>query len=296
VKKKFDSKFFKAFAGSRNSAANFKERLLLEANDAIPDALSLEELEKKAETVFGDAPQMATVLGQLNSEALLAHESNPILKKKIFGKTDVDIAALILKLGNSDWVKKGRHYYDLNAKICPFCQQATDEKLEENLNSYFDEAFEVDTQSIKMLYADYKSDAERLEQAILALLDTPSTFIDAEALQLGKDLLDANIQLNLQRIDEKKRELSKTVELEPLNNICRTIQTLVESANVEIRAHNEMVANLDTEKKTLIKQVWKYLIENQIDVELSSYIGKKRGLTTAINALKQQLEGNLKVG
>ncbi|MBN2161404.1 MAG: AAA family ATPase [Pontiellaceae bacterium] len=296
LKQKYDAKFLDAFAGSRNSAANFKKRLLLESQAVIQSGLPLEELEKKAGTVFGEAPQAEIVLAPLKTETILAHEANPILKKKVIGKADVDIAALILRLGNSDWVKEGRQYYDPDSKQCPFCQQDTDKDLEDNLNAYFDDAFVTDTECIETLYSDYKSDSERLQLAVQTLLDTPSTFLNAEALRLEKDLLDAKIRINIQRIEEKKRESSKTVELDSLNNVCTTIQALIDSANAEIKIHNEMVANLGAEKKTLIKQVWKHLIENEINIDLSSYNGKKRGFTEAIDSLKQQMEDKKKIG
>jgi len=218
------------------------------------------------------------------------------LKKKVIGKTDVDIAAMILRLGNSDWVKEGRQYYDPDSKQCPFCQQDTDKKLEEDLNAYFDEAFVADTECIETLHRDYKTDSERLQRTIQTLLDTPSPFLNAEALQLEKDLLDANIRINIQRIEEKKRESSKAVELDSLNNVCTTIQALVDTANLEIKAHNEMVSNLGAEKTTLIKQVWKHLLENEINIDLSSYTGKKRGLTAAIDSLSKKIEDKAKLG
>ena len=52
-------------------------------------------LEQKAETVFGDAPQRVSLLMVPRGSDLLAHEANSILAKKVIGKTDVDIAALI---------------------------------------------------------------------------------------------------------------------------------------------------------------------------------------------------------
>ena len=294
LKKKYDANFPDAFSGVRNSTLKFKERLLEEVRCIVPDGLSIDDLEKKAETVFGKAPQAAIVLTPLNVEAILAHESNPILKKKVIGETDVDIAALILKLSNSDWVKEGRQYYDPDTRKCPFCQQATDEKLEENLNSYFNEAFEADIKSVETLFSNYKTDAERLQQTISTLLDNSLPFLDAKAVRLEKDLLNANIQINIQRIEEKMRESSKTVELKSLSNICTTIVALIDAANDKIKAHNQMVANLDAEKRILIKQVWKHLLENEINVDLSSYKEKKRGLTKAIKSLNKQLEEKTK--
>ena len=62
----------------------------------------------------------------------------------IIGKDEVDIAAMISKLGNSDWVKEGRNFFAVNDNVCPFCQQHTPNSLAKSLEEYFDEAFEQD--------------------------------------------------------------------------------------------------------------------------------------------------------
>lgn len=73
----------------------------------------------------------------------------PVLKKRVIGKDDVDIAAIINKLENSDWVKEGLAYYEINNGICPFCQQETSGAFAKSLGEYFDDAFMVDTRAIE---------------------------------------------------------------------------------------------------------------------------------------------------
>ena len=62
----------------------------------------LQELEEKAKTVFGDSPEKEPDIPVLPSDELLQLESNPILEKKVVGKSDVDIAAMITWLS---WVE-----------------------------------------------------------------------------------------------------------------------------------------------------------------------------------------------
>lgn len=189
--------------------------MLAESVSNSSSAVSLEELEKRAEIVFGEAPQAAFTLTVPKATDLLAHESNGILKKKVIGKTDVDVAALIQRLGNSDWVKLGRAFYDPEERVCPFCQQSTPPSLEESLNEYFDETFIADTAAIEKLYTDYKTDpdSERIQQSVQILLDIPSRFIDAGKLQAESDLLESKVRINIQRIEEKRRESSRSIEL-----------------------------------------------------------------------------------
>lgn len=289
LKLKHDDKLQGAFVGVRGKKSAFKARLLEESVSNSSAAVSLPDLESRASTVFGEAPQAAPTLAVPNGAALLAHEANPILKKKVIGKTDVDIAALIQKLGNSDWVKQGRDYYELAEGVCPFCQQDTPPSLEKSLNEYFDETFIADTASIEKLFTDYKTDSERIQQNVQALLDNPSRFLDAEKLQAERDLLASKIQLNIQRIEEKRRESSKSIELDSLGNVLNAITKLVEDANTAIQKHNTMVANLAAERTQLTGQVWRYLLDHEIKADLESYLAQKSGIEKGIQSLEDQI-------
>ena len=290
LKLKHDEKLQGAFTRVRKKKSAFKAKLLAESGTNVSTAVSLADLEEKASIVFGKTQQVASSLNIPNSADVLAHECNAILQKKVIGKTDVDIAALIDKLGNSDWVKQGREFYDPEERICPFCQQGTPITLEESLNEYFDETFVADTAAVKKLYTDYKTDSDRLLQSVQALLDDPSRFLDAERLQAERDLLESRIRINVQRIEEKRRESSKPVELESLANIVDDISELISAANVDISRHNAVVANIESERTELTGQVWRYLLDHEIKSGLATFKSKKAGLEKAIESLKQQIE------
>jgi wobble nucleotide-excising tRNase len=143
-KQKHDAKLQGGFEGFRNSSERFKSKVLQEHASNSATLLTQAELEKKAESVFGPTPTTEALILEVDTTRLLAHETNPILKKRVIGKEDVDIAAMIKKLGNSDWVREGRAFYDVNEGTCPFCQQSTSEALAQSLNEYFDETFVTD--------------------------------------------------------------------------------------------------------------------------------------------------------
>jgi wobble nucleotide-excising tRNase len=290
LKLNHDEKLQGAYAGVRGKKSAFKTRLLAESVSNSSSAVSLEELEKKAEIVFGEVPQAALPLIVPNATDLLAHEHNGILKKKVIGKTDVDVAALIQKLGNSDWVKQGRAFYDPEERVCPFCQQGTSPSFEESLNEYFDETFIADTTAIDKLYTDYKSDSERIQQSVQTLLDSPPRFVDAGKLQAESDLLESKVRINIQRIEEKRRESSRSVELDSLKNVLDVIIKFVEEANAAIQKHNTMVSNLETERTQLTGQVWRYLIDHEIKADLVAFTNQKKGIVTGIENLKKQIE------
>jgi wobble nucleotide-excising tRNase len=287
-KVKHDSKLQGAFEGVRNNSEKFKDRLL-ENTTNTSALLPLNELEKRAETVFGQTPVVEQLVRAIDGVNLLAHEANVILKKKIIGKTDVDIAAMINKLGNSDWVKEGRAYFDDNGNVCPFCQQATKESFAKSLNEYFDETFLLDTITINKLATDYQTDAERIQQQLALIIGTPCKFLDVVKLKEEKELLDSKLMINSQRISAKKKESSQSIELESIGNVVTAIGALISSANASVAEHNRMVQNLSSERKTLTAQVWRLVVE-EINSDIASYQAARGNLEKAIKGLGDQIQ------
>lgn len=287
-KVKHDVKLQGGFEGVRNNSEKFKDRVLDNAKNAAA-LLSLDELTKKAATVFGQAPVAEPLVRTIDTEQLLAHERNPILRKKIIGKSDVDIAAMINKLGNSDWVKEGRGYFDENGNVCPFCQQATEVSFAKSLNEYFDETFLRDTKSIHDLAISYQTDSERLQQQLSFIIAAPGNFLDVEKLKEEKELLDSKLTINDQRIAAKRKESSQPVELEAIGNVIASINALVSSANVSIAEHNRMVKNLSSERQTLTTQVWRFVSE-ELKADITTYQTARENLEKAIKGLSDQIQ------
>lgn len=287
-KQKHYPKLQEGFAGYRNSAEKFKSKVLQELTANKAALLTLAELEMKAESVFGPTPRAEASVPSVDAAKLLAREAESILKKRVIGKEDVDVAAMIKKLGNSDWVRVGRTFYDVNEGTCPFCQQSTSEAFAQSLNEYFDETFVADSQAIDNLVTNYATEAARVQQQVASIIASRSKFLDVEKLKSEKQLLDARISLNNQLLIGKKKEASQVVELESLSDLIATIKTLIDAANAQVTAHNKMVENLTTEKKTLTAQVWKFILD-ELKADLSDFKTKKDGLEKAISAMTTKI-------
>lgn len=287
-KQKHDANLQGAFEGYRGSAVKFKAKILQELTSNSATLVSLADLEKKAETVFGPTPTTEQAVPFVETAKLVAHETNPILKKRVIGKDDVDIAAMIKKLGNSDWVREGRAFYDENERVCPFCQQSTTEAFAQSLTEYFDETFVTDSTAIDDLAANYATDAARLQQQLASIIAAPSKFLDVEKLKLEKELLDSKVTINSQRLAGKKKEASQVVELESLSNVVAAIKTLIDSANALVAEHNKMVANLSQESSTLTAQVWKFVLA-ELKTDLAAYKPARESLDKAIAAMTRQI-------
>lgn len=287
-KQKYDTKLQGGFEGYRNSSEKFKDKVFQEQASNTATLLSFAELEKKAESVFGSTPTTEASIPVADTTKLLAHETDPILKKRVIGKEDVDIAAMIKKLGNSDWVREGKAFYDASESVCPFCQQSTSEVFAQSLNEYFDETFVADKNAIEDLAMNYATEAARIQQQIAEIIASPSKFLDVDKLKVEKALMDAKITLNNQRLAGKKKEASQVVELESLSNVCTEIKNLIDAANTQIATHNKMVVNLTTERKTLTAQIWKFILE-ELKTDLAAFTTAKDSLDKAISVIKAQI-------
>ncbi|WP_337171754.1 AAA family ATPase [Gemmatimonas aurantiaca] len=288
-KLKKEKKLVGALTGVMSDKEKCKQKVLSEAEHNKAALKDLADLEKKAETIFGEAPTKQSFYPTIFDSALLGAESNPILKKKIIGKEDVDIAAMINVLGNSDWVRQGLPYYEQNGQICPFCQQYTTEQFAQSLKDYFDEAFENDTKAINDLLAQYAQDAGAIQSIVVGLLAAPGKFLDVETLKAQKAALDQTIAANNLRLDNKKKEPSQVVTLVSLTTVISDITAMIEAANAEVVKHNKMVDNLAAEKQMLTAEVWRYVI-TELEVDLKQYQKNKQDLEKAIAGIETRIQ------
>ncbi len=223
-KQNHDAKLQGAFEGYRGSSEKFKAKVIQELTGNSATILTLAELQKKAESVFGQTPTAENVVPAVEVAKLVAHETNPILKKRVIGKDDVDIAAMINKLGNSDWVREGRAFYHENGSVCPFCKQSTTEAFAKSLNEYFDETFVADSKAIDDLATNYSTDAARLQQQIASIIALPSRFLDVEKLKSEKALLDSKVTINVQRLAGKKASSAESVAVFRLRQVAEGME------------------------------------------------------------------------
>lgn len=287
-KQKHDLKLQGAFEGYRGSAEKFKAKILEEQDSNSASLVPLLALEKKAETVFGLKPTAENSIPMIEMTKILEYESAPILKKRVIGKEDVDIAEMIKKLGISDWVREGRAFYDVNENVCPFCQQRTTEAFTRSLNEYFDEAFEMDSKAINDLLTDYKTESNRLQQQVASIISSSSRFLNVTNLKAESDLLDSRLAINIQRLEVKKKEPSQVVELESIANVVKAITELLNDTNARIAEYNKTVTNLSKERIALTAQVWKFVLE-ELNVDLMAYKTKRDNLEKAIKSMESNI-------
>jgi wobble nucleotide-excising tRNase len=285
-----DAYFKEAYAAAsvRGNKERFKDQVLAEQISNTADLLSLDKLKEKVKTIFSNNLEHATPLEKLSADDLITFEGNGLLQKVIVGNQDVDIAALINRLGNSDWVKQGRQYHVQEPEVCPFCQQPTDKQFTDDLTAFFSEAYDNDIQALKQLHTSYQRLSEQLFSTIQQCVELNNPFLNIELFNSEVQVLAERLKGNQAKLLKKIDEPSRKVELEPVETLITQLQTLLAEANEATNEHNQTVANITTEKRTLTGQVWRYVL-NELAVDLQQYQQDKERLTNTVQGMEQSL-------
>lgn len=289
-KQKYDDKFSEAFSGYRGSRKKFMTKVLEEEAENQAELKPLEDLKERAEIVFGPPPSREPFLSAPDYEDLISHESNPILGKAVVGTSEVDIADMIKRLENSDWVRAGRQYFELNDGVCPFCQRKVPHGFAEDLERYFDDTFERESEAIAELDRKYRRDSDLAISATAQLAKKPSKFLDSEQIASSLELLRAKIEANLSTIEAKRKEPSRKLALDPVGDIASKITALVKKANNRIAEHNNTFENLRDEKTRLQRDVWRFVLDHELQADLENYHKRRDDVERAIASLEVRIE------
>ena len=294
-KQQYDKTLKEGFRGYLGDRKKFKEKVLYEwqRHDNTAKPCELADLQSRHSSLFDSEPKREEHIPAIDFSTLIEYESDPILKKSVIGKKDVGIDTLIEQLGNSDWVRQGRQFFESSIcqkSICPFCQQITKESFAKSLEDYFDETFINDTKAIERLKIYYGDEAKKVQGQITEILEseTPYEFLDSEKLRTKQQQLDSKINTNKKQLEKKEKEASQPIKLESLNDIADEIKTLIDEANKSADEHNAKMDNLTNERDTLTAQIWKFVVE-KLKVDIQDYEKRKENLNKKISELEDKI-------
>ncbi len=289
--KKYEDIFKEAFRGFL-SKQTFYEKLLFDKEKNLSELRSLEELRKKATTIFGEPPQELPILNLVEYSRLIEIEAEEIWSQKIVGKTDVDIAILIQRLNINDWVNEGRKYLQ-DGDICPFCQQKNiSVDFRSKLERYFDETYSTALGIISTLSEEYLLLCENLLNQLDGIesreKENQRSKLNTVEFSALLKTLRSKINTNKERLSNKTKEPSRSTKLDSLNEQLTKIQSLLGDANKLITEHNQIVSNFNDEKKKLTSEVWRMVI-NEGKTEIDAHVKKINGLEKTIETASSNL-------
>ncbi|NHA03461.1 AAA family ATPase [Mucilaginibacter sp. HC2] len=288
VYKAYENVFSDAFVGFKIKE-NFKNKLIEEFTGNKSALLDYETLAAKAKTIFGSAPETLARLSIPSFSRILEIEKDDLWAKKILGKADVDIAKLIQRLNLNDWVNEGRKFIEPDNQTCPFCQQSTITKtFIEQLEDYFDASFIEDTANIKRLAEEYilltKNCLNFLQQIENGEKTNKSSKLDKEKFSAYLKTFSSQLTANGILLENKGKEPSRSIKLESVKKQLEELCALITTANTEINAHNEIVANFSKERQTLIKNVWRFLTDKHKTL-IDNFVNSREIIQKAIKGI-----------
>lgn len=152
-----------------NKDTLFRHLVSLEKPESEVD-FSVDDLKKEAQQLQGEAqsrPLLSKVLIDVDDI-----ERSGLLSKVIVGNKNSSVAALIEKLGNSDWVNTGIKYVHIDGEkgVCPFCQQETiTQSFLDQISTYFDETYNQDKSQIEQMISKYDAEINKAIDFLTAI-------------------------------------------------------------------------------------------------------------------------------
>lgn len=285
LKTKHDPHFQEAFAGFRGAKPAFCEKILREKESNRAELCELDDLQRRVATVFEKGLQPERLLAAISGELFGTQETAAILAKRVIGKDDVDVASLIRKLGNSDWVKQGLTYLPHSEGDCPFCQQKLPHDIEGRIGEYFDETYAADIREIEGVIGRYEEAALSATRAAEGLIASEHRYLEKEALKLVLERLVERVEANKRKLEAKKKEPSAVATLESTLPLFSEMANIISKANVAAEAQNQLLANINAERATLVSQIWRYVV-HEADEAIRRFSDASRDVDAAISGLQ----------
>lgn len=291
VKAKYDADFKELFGGFRGSKDKFSQKCLEIAE--IDGALStLEELKRRKDSLYDSNKTKIEKFKEINFNHEV--ESPQIFKTKIIGKEDLQIATLISSLNISDWVKQGHTHLNESEGICPFCQQEISEKFVKELNEYFDDTFRKQLTELQTAIELYKNEVTSLLATIRALKETTISYLDKDKVDKAIEVIEAIYNENKLILKQKLSEPSRLVTIEMIGTPISDLNEEIGKANQEIERYNNLIDNVEQEKKTLNKDFW-YFIAQENQANYITYKKNSESLQKKLSGIeisKEKKEGH----
>lgn len=232
-------------------------------------------------------------------------EENEIFKEIIIGNENSQIAELIKKLDNSDWVKKGKQFINEPREengACPFCQQKTiTQNFYKEINTYFDESYQNKITELENLYKEYWREyqcAKEMEEALLKV-----DFIknrEKEFKLIFNNFID-KVGSNWSKITNKLKSPNIVTGLESSVLDQNALNEFLVKIIEEIKTHNQKINNKQTTKNQIIEEFWE-IMRFDYDQTVESYTiqklkleNEKSIIVTKISNLRIDIEKQNKV-
>lgn len=287
LKQKYDEVFEKAFTGLRSNKIKFMERCLDEAANNKSELYTYGKLNNRVDSVFNSSEEIVSRIPVFHYDSSL--EEQPIFETKIIGKEDIDIATLISKLNISDWVQQGHRHMKGADGVCPFCQQDLQQEFMKKLDEYFDESYTEQIETLNTSIEKYSTNMIVFHEQYNFFETEEIPYINKEKIASLIETIDSTYKGNIQLLEKKRTEPSKSIELSSITSYLDQISTEVEKANLKIIELNEVTNNIQEEKAKLVNDIWRFIVEENKS-NYGNYESNFRRTNNALMGMKRGKE------
>lgn len=284
--------------GSKKSLFDYISEL--QRQDNKPQK-SIEVLKKEAEATQGENAKAYDInqVKKVNFD-FWNIENQGIFKEVIIGNENSQVAVLINKLNNSDWIKKGKEFLNEPKKeneTCPFCQQKTiTKKLHQEIQDYFDETYQNKITSLENFDNQYWKEYQTVKNLEAELLKI--NFVkdkEKDFKILFNDFVD-KVSSNWSKISNKVKHPNIVVNLESSILEQSTLNDFLDTIIEEIKDHNEKIKNKQKTKEQIVSEFWE-IMRWEYDQTIENYITQNNKLKKEkLDIEAKILEINGKIG
>ena len=190
-----------------------------------------DELKKLYDTVFDRNARTYNLFKRISdTEVMDTVPGLELLSKRIVSSSDTDFARFIKALNATDWVRQGHEkYHNTPDGKCPYCQQKMPATFEKDLADCFDESYQQEVSALGQLLQAYKTAGNNLWRVLQDNLQDVYPKIDPTEYRDKMTILKNAIGANIQIIEQKIKEASNEMLLDPIAPYLEELNELIDS-------------------------------------------------------------------
>lgn len=241
----------------------------------------------KLKVICSSTSQTKEPFPVLNTSDLLEIELSEKWDKSIVGLENSYLSETIENLDNSGWISNGLQYLD-KSENCPFCNQYIEEDIKDKIKEHFNDEFKKELLVITTLKDSYISQVKSLKEFISKYdLDT-KLFIENAKYQQARGKLFENITSNINNIEVKVKDPSKSISLKNNKTEIDIILECVKAANIEVTQINTDIQNKASSLSRL-QQHFFSIIKTKEDEKISEFKEEKKTLNDELKILNESI-------